>query len=131
LRKPTSKEAKIGSVKTTVDAYIRASPLETRVKLVQLRKIIRAAAPTAKEGISYKMPYYNYQGALVWFAAFRNHIGIFLRPPIIQEHKRELKGYETTKSAVHFPMNKPLPAALITRLVKARMAKNKLAAKAE
>ena len=131
MRKPTSKEAKIGSVKTTVDAYIRASPLETRVKLVQLRKIIRAAAPTAKEGISYKMPYYNYQGALVWFAAFRNHIGIFLRPPIIQEHKRELKGYETTKSAVHFPMNKPLPAALITRLVKARMAKNKLAAKAE
>jgi len=131
LRKSTSKTAKIDSAAPTVDGYIRASPQETRGKLVQLRKIIRAAAPAAKEGISYKMPYYSYHGALVWFAAFKNHVGIFLRPPVIQEHKRELKGYETTKSAVHFPMNEPLPSALIMRLVKARLAKNILAAKAD
>jgi len=128
LRKPTSK---IGSAASSVDAYIRGSPQEARAKLVQLRKIIRTAAPDAKESISYKMPYYNYLGALVWFAAFKSHIGIFLRPPVIQEHKRELKGYVTTKSAVHFPINEPLPVALITRLVRARIAKNKLAAKTE
>jgi len=112
-----------------VDAYIAKAPLEARVKLAQLRKIIRSAVPEAKEGISYKMPYYNYHGALAWFAAFKNHVGIFIRPPIVQEHKRELKSYVTTKSAVHFPMNKPLPTALIRKLVEARAAKNKRATK--
>jgi uncharacterized protein YdhG (YjbR/CyaY superfamily) len=110
-----------------VAAYIKVAPKESRAKLLQLRRVIKAAAPSAKESISYRMPYYNYYGALVWFAAFKNHIGIFLRPPIIEEHKRELKGYETTKSAVHFPMNKPLPVALIRKLVKARITKNKAA----
>jgi len=110
-----------------VDAYIRAAPKESRAKLLQLRRIIKATAPGAKEGISYRIPYYDYYGALVWFAAFKNHIGIFLRPPVIAEHKHELKGYETTKSAVHLPMNKPLPVTLIKKLVKARIAKNKAA----
>jgi uncharacterized protein YdhG (YjbR/CyaY superfamily) len=108
-----------------VEAYIAQAPPEARVKLAQLRKTIRSAVPEAREGISYKMPYYNYHGALVWCAAFKNHIGIFIRPPIVQEHKRELKGYVTTKSAVHFPMNKPLPIALIRKLVRAGAAKNK------
>jgi len=108
-----------------VEAYIAGAPREARPKLAQLRKIIRSAVPGAREGISYRMPYYNYYGALVWFAAFKNHIGIFIRPPVIQEHKRELTGYVTTKSAVNFPMNKPLPTALIRKLVKARVVKNK------
>ena len=108
-----------------VDAYIRAAPKESRAKLNQLRKVVRSVAPKAKEGISYRIPYYDYHGALVWFAAFKNHIGIFLRPPVIAEHKRELKGYITTKSAIHFPMGKPLPLALIRKLVRARMAKNR------
>ena len=92
-----------------VDAYINAAPKEARVKLVELRKIIRATAPGADEGISYRMPYYNYNGALVWFAAFKNHIGFFVRPPVIKEHRQELKDYETTKSTVRFPIDKPLP----------------------
>jgi len=108
-----------------VDAYIKAAPKESRAKLLQLRRIIKATAPKAVEGISYKMPYYDYHGALVWFAAFKNHVGIFLRPPVVSEHKKELKGYVTTKSAVHLRMDKPLPVALIRKLVKARMAKNK------
>jgi len=112
-----------------VEGYIAQAPLEARAKLAQLRKIIRSAVPEAKEGISYKMPYYDYHGALVWFAAFKNHVGIFIRPPIIREHKRELKGYITTKSAVHFQMNKPLPIALVRKLVRAAAAKNKRAAK--
>ena len=108
-----------------MDAYIRASLKESRAKLTQIRKIVKSVAPKAKEGISYRIPYYDYHGALVWFAAFKNHIGIFLRPPVIAEHKQELKGYVITKSAIHFPMDKPLPLALIRKLVRARMAKNK------
>jgi uncharacterized protein YdhG (YjbR/CyaY superfamily) len=107
-----------------VDAYIEAAPKEVRARLLQLRRIIKSTVPRAKEGISYKIPYYDYEGALVWFAAFKNHIGLFLRPPVIQEHKRELRGYETTKSSVHLPIDKPLPAALVKKLVKARVAKN-------
>jgi len=124
MRRPTSRNAKMSSAARDVDAYIRAAPKESRAKLLQLRRIIKAAAPGAKEGISYRMPYYSYYGALAWFAAFKNHIGIFVRPPVIKEHKHKLKGYETTKSAVHFPVNKPLPVALISKLVKARIAKN-------
>ncbi len=112
-----------------VDAYIRATPKGARIKLVQLRKVIKGVAPGALEGISYRIPYYNYDGALVWFAAFKNHIGLFIRPPVIAEHKRELKGYETTKSAIHLPIEKPLPVGLIRKLVKARIAENKAAIK--
>ena len=108
-----------------VDAYIEAAPKEVRARLVQLRRIIKATAPRAKEGISYKMPYYDYDGALVWFAAFKKHIGLILCPPVIQEHKRELRGYETTKSSVHLPIDRPVPVALVKKLVKARVAMNK------
>ena len=108
-----------------VDAYISAAPEEARPKLRELRKMIRTTVPEAQEGISYKMPYYNYYGALVWFAAFKGYVGIFIRPPVIQENNRALKSYVTTKSAVHFPMNKPLPMALIRKLVRASAAKNK------
>jgi|SRR5207248_2540695 len=110
-----------------VDAYIAAAPTEARGKLAQLRKIIKAAAPKADEGISYKVPYYRYHGALAYFAAFKNHIGFFVPPPIVEEHKLELKGYETAKATVRFPIGKPLPGALIKKLVKARIKKNEKA----
>jgi len=110
-----------------VDAYIAAAPTEARGKLVQLRKIIKAAAPKADEGISYKVPYYRYRGALAYFAAFKNHIGFFVPPPIVEEHKLELKGYETAKATVRFPIGKPLHGALIKKLVKARIKKNEKA----
>ncbi len=127
VRRTTSKAAKKTSSGRDVVAYIRATPKGARVKLVQLRKIIKAVAPEAHEGISYRIPFYNYNGALVWFAAFKKHIGLFIRPPVIAEHKQELRSYETTKSAVRFPIGKPLPVALIRKLVKARITKNKAA----
>ena len=124
MKTAASKNAKVSPASHEVDAYIRAASEKSRVKLLQVRRIVRATAPGAKERISYRMPYYDYHGALVWFAAFKNHIGLFFRPPIIQEHKLELKGYVTTKSSVHLPIDKPLPANMIRRLIKARIAKN-------
>ena len=108
----------------TVDAYIEASPREARAKLVQLRKIIKATAPKAEERISYGMPYYGYKGRLVYFAAFKKHIGLYIPTPVIEEHKSELKDYETATATVRFPLHKKLPVALIKKLVKARIKKN-------
>ncbi len=92
-----------------VSAYIAAAPSEVRAKLTQLRKIIKASVPKADEGISYQMPYYRYHGALVGFAAFKNHIGLFVPPPVVEEHKHELEGYEVARGTVRLPIDKPLP----------------------
>jgi uncharacterized protein YdhG (YjbR/CyaY superfamily) len=107
-----------------VDEYIARAPKEVQDKLRELRKAVREVAPTAVEHISYGMPYYDYKGRLAWFAIMKTHIGLYLRPPIIEKHKRELAAYKTTKSAIHFPLDKKLPIALIKKLVKARMKKN-------
>lgn len=97
--------------------------------LYSFERSSRPTAPEAIEGISYRMPYYKYNGALVWFAEFKNHIGFFVRPPVIEKHKHDLKDYETTKSTVRFPIGKPLPVGLIKKLVKACVAKNEGARK--
>ena len=107
-----------------VDEYISAAPKEAQGKLKEVRAAIREAAPTAREGISYKMPFYDYKGRLAWFGLQKEHIGLYLRPPVVEEHKKELAGYETTKSAVHLPLNKKIPPSLVKRLVRARMRKN-------
>jgi uncharacterized protein YdhG (YjbR/CyaY superfamily) len=107
-----------------VDVYISAAPKEVRDKLREVRAAIKEAAPAANEGISYRMPYYNYKGRLAWFGLHKTHIGLYVRPPVIEEHKNELLGYVTTKSAVHFPLDKKIPVAMIKKLVKARMKKN-------
>ena len=107
-----------------VDAYIAKAPKAVRLKLAQLRRIIRAAAPKAEEHISYGMPYYSYKGRLVYFAIARKHIGLYVPTPVIEEHKKELEDYETAKATVRFPLNKRLPIALIKKLVKARIEKN-------
>jgi uncharacterized protein YdhG (YjbR/CyaY superfamily) len=107
-----------------VDEYIARAPKEVQDKLRELRKAVREVAPTAVEHISYGMPYYDYKGRLAWFAIMKTHIGLYLRPPIIEKHKRELAAYKTTKSAIHFPLDKKLPIALMKKLVKARMKKN-------
>jgi len=106
-----------------IDAYIAKAPKEVRAKLEEIRKAIREVAPNAAESISYGMPGYD-KGRIAWFGLMKRHIGLYLRPPIIEEHKNELKGYTTTKSAVHFPLDKKLPIALIKRLVRARIKKN-------
>jgi uncharacterized protein YdhG (YjbR/CyaY superfamily) len=107
-----------------VDQYIASAPKEVRAKLRELRSAIKAIAPNAQEKISYQMPYYDYKGRLVYFAFAKKHIGMYLPTPIVEEHKNELKGYETAKAAIRFPLDKKLPLALIKKLVKARIVKN-------
>jgi uncharacterized protein YdhG (YjbR/CyaY superfamily) len=112
-----------GSAKD-VDEYIANAPAEIQDKLRQLRAAIKQAAPKALEGTSYKMPYYDYKGRLVWFALLKSNIGLYLRPPVIEQHKNELAKYRTTKSAINFPLDQELPILLIKKLIKARMKMN-------
>lgn len=108
----------------TVEAYIKAAPASVQGKLKELRMIIRKTVPLAEERISYCMPYYHYKGRLAYFAVFKKHMSLFIPTPVIEEHQRNLKNYETTKATVHFSFDKPLPVALIKKLVAARMKMN-------
>ncbi len=108
----------------SVDKYIEAAPEKVRPKLREVRAAILDAAPNAAESISYRMPYYSYKGRLAWFGLHREHIGLYLRPPVIEEHKTELRGFVTTKSAVHLPLDRDIPVPLVKKLVRARMKKN-------
>src|SRR5438309_885958 len=101
-----------------VEDYIERAPKEAQSKLKKLRAAIRKTAPTAVERISYGMPYYGYRGRLAYFAAFKKHIGLYLPTPTIEEHKKELKNYETAKATVRFPTDRPIPVALIKKLIK-------------
>ncbi len=106
-----------------VDEYIALSPKEVQDKLKELREIIKSAAPKAQEDISHGMPYYYYKGRLVYFGLSEKHIGFYIPTPIIEEHKSELKDYETTTVTIRFPLDKRLPIMLIKKLVKARINK--------
>jgi uncharacterized protein YdhG (YjbR/CyaY superfamily) len=105
----------------SVDEYIQDAPAEVQPKLQLLRKTIKALVPTAEEQISYGMPFYDYKGRLVYFANQSKFIGLYIPPPIIDNHKKELEEYVTTKSAIHFPISEDLPLALIKKLVNARV----------
>lgn len=107
-----------------VDEYIAQAPKEVQEKLKELRAVISTIAPDAEERISYGMPYYDYKGRLVYFQLWKKHIGIYIPTPVVEEHKSELKDYETTKATVRFPLDEKLPLALIEKLVQARMRKN-------
>jgi uncharacterized protein YdhG (YjbR/CyaY superfamily) len=107
-----------------VDAYLSTTPREARAKLVQLRKVIKAAAPKATERISYGMPYYDYKGRLAYFRLAKAHIGLYIPSPVLAEHRKELKDYQTSTATVRLPLNKKLPVKLIQKLIKARVKKN-------
>ena len=107
-----------------VDEYISKAPKEVRWKLRLMRAAIKEAAPGAVEGFSYRLPYYYYKGRLAWFGLSKAHIGLYLRPPVIQAHGKELAGYVTTKSAVHLPLEKEVPVDLVKMLVRARVRVN-------
>ncbi|MFI5412397.1 MAG: iron chaperone [Candidatus Micrarchaeales archaeon] len=114
----------MGKASSEVDAYIARCPKSVQAKLREVRKIIRNTVPDANEVISYSMPGYSYggysyKGMFVWFGLQSGHIGLYLRPPTIWNHRKELANYKTTKSAVHLPFNKKIPAPLIKKLVKA------------
>jgi uncharacterized protein YdhG (YjbR/CyaY superfamily) len=107
-----------------VESYIEGAPREIRGKLRDVRAAIREVAPLARESISYGMPYYSYKGRLAWFGLHRGHIGLYLRPPVVEEHREDLRGYVTTKSAVHLPLDKRIPVSLVRKLVRARVLMN-------
>jgi uncharacterized protein YdhG (YjbR/CyaY superfamily) len=117
--------AKKGTPSLTVDDYLAAVPADVRAALTKLRKTIRAAAPKAAEVISYQIPAYKHKGLLVGFAASKNHCTFhIMSTKLTREHAAELKGYKLGKASIQFAPGNPLPAILVTRLVKARIAEN-------
>lgn len=109
----------------TVDEYLSTFPAGTKKMLKELRQTIRKAAPEAEEVISYNMPAYKQFGALVYFAGYKGHIGFYPVSSAIKEFEKELSVYEGSKGTVRFPLDKPLPLKLITRMVKYRIKQNK------
>ncbi|MCW3088068.1 MAG: hypothetical protein JWQ78_1454 [Sediminibacterium sp.] len=107
-----------------VASYCAGFPKETQKLLTQMRATIRKAAPGAEELISYQMPGYKLNGPLVYFAGYQHHIGFYPTPSGILNFKKELGGYKTSKGAVQFPLDEPLPIALITRIVNFRVKEN-------
>ena len=107
-----------------VDSYIAAAPKEVRAKLTELRRVIKNAAPRASERISYGMPFYEYGGAgykgrLVYFAAFKKHISLFITPWNAEAVPAELAKYHAGKATYRFPLDKPIPFTLIGKTVRA------------
>jgi uncharacterized protein YdhG (YjbR/CyaY superfamily) len=113
-----------------VDAYLANVPEPARTTLEKVRAIIRSAVPKgATEGLSYGMPAFRYKGALVGYAAFRDHCSFFpMQASLIDQMKDELKNYRTSKGTLQFPQDKPLPAPLLKKMVKLRVAENEIRA---
>jgi uncharacterized protein YdhG (YjbR/CyaY superfamily) len=109
-----------------VDEYLAAVPEPARTTLNKIRATIRSAVPPeATEAISYGMPAFKYKGPLIAYGAFANHCSLFpMSGSLIEAFQDELQGYRTSKGTIQFPVDKPLPAALVKKLVKARMAQN-------
>jgi uncharacterized protein YdhG (YjbR/CyaY superfamily) len=122
--KPRS-TAEVSDAPKDIDEYLAGVPEPARSTLNQIRAAIRSAVPPeATETISYRIPAFKHNGVLVWFAAFSDHCSLFPTASILEAFKDELKNYSTSKGTIHFPIDKPLPAALVRRIVKARVAEN-------
>src|SRR5207245_3113548 len=118
-----SSAAKGKGAPKNVDEYLAGVPEPARSTLNKIRAAIRSAVPPeATETISYGIPAFKYKGVLVWFAAFSNHCSLFPTPSVVEAFKDELKGSSTTQGTIHFPTDKPLPTALVKKLVRARVA---------
>jgi uncharacterized protein YdhG (YjbR/CyaY superfamily) len=108
----------------TIDEYIMQFSPEVQEILKMLRKVIKESAPNATEKISYQMPTFFLHKNLVHFAACKNHIGFYPTPSGIKAFKEELSGYKGSKGSIQFPLNKPIPYELISKIVKYRVAEN-------
>ena len=108
----------------TVDEYFSALPRHTKTILQELRKTIKKAAPGAEELISYNMPAFKLQGMLVWYAAYKQHIGLYPRASVIEVFKKELSAYKYAKGSIQFPIDQPIPLGLVTKIVKYRVMEN-------
>ena len=115
---------------TNIDAYIAATAAAVRPILREMRRVIRAAAPAAEEVISYRMPAFKQRGILVYFAAFKNHIGLF--PPVRGDAKlaKALALYAGPKGNLKFPLDRPIPYTLIRRVVRLRVKQDAARARA-
>ena len=112
----------------TIDEYMSALPQPARDAAARLRQAIRQAAPQAEETISYNMPAYKLDGILVWFAGFKHHLGFYPKASAIATFTAELAAYKTSKGAIQFPLDRPLPIGLVKKLVKFRVNENTRAA---
>ena len=108
----------------TVDEYIALHPPSVKSGLDLLRKTIKSAAPGAEEMISYQMPAYKFKGMLAFFSAAKKHYGFYPTASPIIAFREKLKSYETSKGAVRFPLDKPIPVKLITAMVKWKVREN-------
>jgi uncharacterized protein YdhG (YjbR/CyaY superfamily) len=115
----------------TIDQYIAGFPADVQQILQQIRQTIREAAPDAQEAISYQMPTFKLHGNLVHFAAYKKHIGFYPTPSGIEAFKDELAPYASSKGAVQFPLDQPMPYDLIRRIVTFRVAENLARAEAK
>ena len=124
--KPTpakSRKSAPKSVVNTIDQYLANVPEQSRKHFLELRNLVRSAVPRgAQEIISYRIPAFKHKRVLVWFAAFSNHCSLFPTASVIQKFKKELKEFSPSKGTVHFPLDRPLPKALIKKMVVARVA---------
>ncbi|MEZ6130901.1 MAG: DUF1801 domain-containing protein [Planctomycetaceae bacterium] len=109
----------------TIDGYIAAFPEDVQAILTKIRGIIKDAAPEAEEAIKYQIPTFVLNGNLVHFAAFRKHIGFYPTPSGIERFKDDLSKYKNAKGSVQFPLNAPMPYALIKKMVKFRVQENR------
>lgn len=108
----------------SIDAYIAQFPFEIQEKLKQVRAVIKQAAPDATEKISYQMPTFYLHGNLVHFAAFKQHIGFYPAPSGIENFSQELAAYKTSKGAIQFPLDQPIPFDLVRAIVEYRVNEN-------
>lgn len=121
----TAREATINNRQPTdVAAYIAAAPRAAQPMLRQLREAIRTSAPKAEERISYGMPLYEQQGRLVYFAGYEHHVALYAAVPSNNLYAGELEKYMAARSTIKFPIGRPLPLALIRKVVKARVKEN-------
>lgn len=124
MKKPVDGDPAAGA--RAVDAYLAAVPEPARSTLEKMRALIRSTVSAeATEAIGYGMPTFRYRGALVAYAAFKNHCSLFpMNASLVEAFKEELKEYKTSKGTIQFTVEKPLPAALVKKLVKVRVAEN-------
>jgi uncharacterized protein YdhG (YjbR/CyaY superfamily) len=112
---------KTGKEPKSIDEYVAAQPPNVQPLLQKIRKAIHEAAPAAEETISYQMPAFKQGSVLVWFAAFKNHIGFFPKASGIEAFKKQLLPYKTSKGTVQFPLDQPLPLDLVAEIVRFRV----------
>jgi uncharacterized protein YdhG (YjbR/CyaY superfamily) len=105
----------------SIDEYIERYPKDTQAILQKIRLTIKRAAPGAKEAISYQIPTFKLDGNLVHFAAFAKHVSFFPTSSGVAKFKKELRGYETSKGTIRFPLGEPIPYGLISKITKSRV----------